>query len=172
MQVPKEVEPDAVDAGDVIGDARHVRNLVPGDEERGTDCAPGCESRVVGQPSGDGEPGGTGAIGVAGAVGDPAKSGAEVDVEPIARAVADEHGLTAHGPGPRAYGIAGVGAADVRVEVHEHLEAVGEAVADAEVKIGGAQAHGPFVGKIKRAAAQTEGEEESLARLRLIAAAG
>src|SRR2546425_6826981 len=159
MQVPKQVEPDAVDAGDIIGDARHVGNLVPGDEEFGADRAPGCESRVVRQPSGEREPGGTRAIGVAGVVRDPAKSGAEVDVEPIARAVADEHGLTAHGPGPRAYGIAGVGAADVRVEVHEHLEAVGEAVADTKIKVGGAQARGPFVGKIKRAAAQTEGEE-------------
>jgi len=28
MQVPKQVEPDAVDAGDVIGGARHVRDLV------------------------------------------------------------------------------------------------------------------------------------------------
>src|SRR5207302_6758545 len=133
MQVPGEAEAEAVDARHVVGVGGSVRHLVPGVEEFGAEGAEARDARLVRDAAGEREAGRAGGARVAGIVREPAESDAEVEVETVAGAVADQDRLAAHGPGPGADGCTVVRAAFVGAEIHEHLEAVGEAVAEPEV---------------------------------------
>src|SRR5207302_11008031 len=125
----------------------------------GAEGAEAGDAGVVRDAAGEREAGRAGGPGIAGIVRESAEADAEVDVEAVAGAIADQDRLAAHGPGPRADGGAVVRAAFVGAEIHEHLEAVREAVTEPEVDIAGADARRTDVGEVHRAAAEADREQ-------------
>src|SRR4051812_50101369 len=55
VEVPKHIETDPVNARDVVGDARNVGNLVPGEEELGAERHVREDAGVVGEAAGERE---------------------------------------------------------------------------------------------------------------------
>src|SRR5207302_2044408 len=90
-----------------------------------------------------------------------------VETEAVAGPIAHQNRLTADGECPGGE----VGAlripARVHPEIHEELEAIGEAVPETEVEVEGARPAWPLAGQIGGAAAEAEGEQQAFASVHL-----